>query len=159
VIAVVCVVQFTDLRPAYTGLRALTRGEAFHTWPDRPAASAWVAALPHYDHIVLYNPLQCGSAPVTFELPAYLAGLYGLTVNAGEVARSSASAQAAYCAALEARLSQGVVDDRELYLLFRPYESRLRAQAPYLRCGDIDNVRVCVTAASYEKWSGAARFE
>jgi hypothetical protein len=158
-LAAVCLAQFADLRPAYAEWRALARSEAFHTWPDRPTSPAWAAALPHYDHIVLYNPIQCGPAPITFEVPAYLAGLYGLTVNAGEVARGSESAQTAYCAALDRQLSSGLVDDRELYFVYRPYESRLRAKAPHVRCGDIDNVRVCATAASYAKWSDAARLE
>jgi hypothetical protein len=155
----VCVLQLADLRQAYTDRRALARSQTFHTWADRPTSPTWAAVLAHYDHIVLYNPLQCGPEPITFEAPAYLAGLYGLTINSGEAARASEPQRATYCAALDARLSSGMVDDREVYLVSQLNESRLRAKAPQIRCGDIDNVRVCVTAHSYAKWRDAARFE
>lgn len=108
---------------------------------------------------LLNRVLQCGEPPVTFEGPAFLAGFYGVTVNVGEVARASESERAAYCAALDAQLSSGQVRDRELYLVHRSLEARIRERAPHLRCGDIDNLRVCVTDASYKKWSDAAALE
>lgn len=159
ILAAACIVQFVDLRPAYAERRAVARSDMFHTWTGRLGSPTWAAALPHYDHIVLYYPQQCGGVPVTFEGPAFLAGFYGVTVNVGEIARANESDRAAYCAALDAQLSSGQVRDHELYLVHRSLEALIRERAPHLRCGDIDNLRVCVTDASYKKWSDAAALE
>jgi hypothetical protein len=158
-LAAAIAIQLADLRPAYAERLTLTRRPDFHTWPGAPKSPVWAAALPHYDHLVLFNPLQCGPAPVTFELPAFLAGRYGLTVNVGDVARSSEPARARYCADLERALTGGQIDDRSMYLVHPDNEARLRANAPTLRCGTIDRIRVCVTARSYEPWRHAAPFE
>jgi Family of unknown function (DUF6311) len=151
--------QLADLHPAFQERLALTRSQDFHAWPSDPKSPVWAVALPHYDHIVLVNPLQCGPAPVTFELPAFLAGLYGLSVNVGEVARSSEPARAEYCADLDRAVTAGEVDDRSLYLVHPDHEARLRAKAPALRCGTVEGIRVCVTARSYQAWRDAAPFE
>jgi hypothetical protein len=151
--------QVADLRPAFSERRALTRTTEFHTWPGAPRSPVWSAALPHYDHLVLVPPLQCGPAPVTFELPAFLGGLYGLTVNVGEVARASEPDRARYCVELERTVAMGTVEDRSVYLVYPANEARMRAKAPSLRCGTVEGLRVCVTARSYEAWRNAASFE
>jgi hypothetical protein len=158
VLVLVILVQILDLRPAYAERYALTRSAAFHEWPGAPRSPVWAAALPHYDHLVLFHPLQCGPAPVLFELPAYLAGLHGLTVNVGEVARSNEGDRARYCEQLERDLAAGRVDDRSMYLVHPANEARLRAAAPTLVCGTIDDIRTCVTTASYQAWRDAAPF-
>jgi hypothetical protein len=158
-LAAAVAIQLADLRPAFQERLALTREKEFHVWPSAPRSPVWAAALPHYDHIVLVNPLQCGPAPVTFELPAYLAGLYGLSVNVGEVARSSEPGRAKYCADLDHAVTAGEVDDRSLYMVHPVNEARLRANAPALRCGTVEGIRVCVTARSYQVWRDAAPFE
>jgi hypothetical protein len=158
-LTVAIAIQLADLRPAYANRLALTRRPDFQTWPAAPQSPVWAAALPHYDHLVLVYPLQCGPAPVTFELPAFLAGLYGLTVNVGEVARASEPARARYCADLERALTGGQIDDRSMYLVHPDNEGRLRANAPNLVCGTIDRIRACVTARSYQAWRDAAPFE
>jgi len=35
----------------------------------------------------------------------------------------------------------------------------LRAAAPALVCGTIDNIRACITSTSYASWRDAARFD
>src|SRR5690606_9441177 len=126
-----------------------TRSPEFHTWLSAPRSPVWAAALPHYRHIVLYLPHYCGVPPITFEVPAYLAGLHGLTVNDGEVARYDMAERREYCAALESSLAAGQVQDDTLYLVHPAFEAAFRAAAPSLACGDVDGLRVCVTKASY----------
>ncbi len=157
-LVIVIGVQILDLRPAYAERYALAHSKAFHEWPGAPRSPVWTAALPHYDHLVLFPPLQCGPAPVLFELPAYLAGLHGLTVNVGEVARSNEGDRARYCDQLERDLAAGRVDDRSMYLVHPANEARLRAAAPALVCGTIDDIRTCVTVSSYQAWRDAAPF-
>ncbi|MDH4064723.1 MAG: DUF6311 domain-containing protein, partial [Acidobacteriota bacterium] len=157
-LAAVIGLQVLDLRPAYAERVRLTRDPAFHQWAEAPRSPIWAAALPHYQHLVLVPPLQCGPAPVTFELPGYLAGLYRLTMNVGEVARASESARARYCADLEQALAAGRVDDQSVYLVHPAHEARFRAAAPSLVCGSVDAIRVCVTSASYHAWRDAAGF-
>ena len=71
----------------------------------------WHQVLPHYDHLVLYPPPQCGTAPVAYEAPAYLAGLHGLTINAGGVARPDEPRGCAYCHELGEQMKAGRLDD------------------------------------------------
>jgi hypothetical protein len=159
VLSVGVILQIADLRPAIAGRRALARSATFHVWPAAPRSPVWAAALPHYRHIVLYYPAQCGGAPVTFEMPGYLAGLYGLTMNVGQVARASEAEQQAYCVELERMLAAGQVRDDSIYLVHPAFEAAFKAAAPSLVCGEVDGLRVCATAASYEPWRDAVRFE
>ncbi len=152
-------VQLADLRPAISGRRALARSAAFHVWPAAPRSPVWAAALPHYRHIVLYYPAQCGAAPVTFEMPGYLAGLYGLTMNVGQVARFSETERQAYCAELGRTVTAGQVHDDSIYVVHPAFEAAFKAAAPSLVCGEVDGLRVCATATSYEPWRDAASFE
>jgi hypothetical protein len=55
-------------------------------------------------------------------------------------------------------LAAGRVDDRAMYLVHPSNEARLRAAAPALVCGTIDDIRTCVTASSYQAWRDAAPF-
>lgn len=116
-------------------------------------------ALPHYKHIVLYPPEQCGRAPATFEWPAYLAGLYGLTINAGEAARYDADEREAYCRSLDAKLLNGDTADDTLFIVERSRVELLRARSPGpIVCGEVDNLPVCVSRRSYERWGSDAPF-
>jgi hypothetical protein len=105
---------------------------------------------------VLYPPPQCGSAPVSYEGPAYLAGLHGLTINTGGVARPDEAARLRYCHELGDEVKAGRLDERSLYLVPPAEVDAIRTAAPSSVCGAIDALTVCTTAAAYQRWRDAA---
>lgn len=151
--------QLVDLRPGLAERRTLTRSADFNDWPERPQSAVGARALPHYRHLVLVLPPHCGPSPVGFELPGYLAGLYGLTMNAGEVARVDADRQHEYCVGLQQAVTAGDVRHDEFYLVHPAFLETFRKAAPSLVCGEIDGLNACVTARSYQRWRDAAAFE
>jgi hypothetical protein len=56
-------------------------------------------------------------------------------------------------------LAAGQVRDDSIYLVHPAFEAAFKAAAPSLVCGEVDGLRVCATAASYEPWRDAVRFE
>jgi hypothetical protein len=157
VLAAALVLQLVDLSKPHAERRATSRSEAFHEWLNVLPSPAWHQALQHYDHIVLVPSRQCGSAPIGFEAPTFLAGLHGLTINSAEVARFDEAKRQTYCARLEGEIATGTIDTRSLYILDAPHAAMLRAQARQpVVCGTIDAAFVCVTSDSYGPWRHAA---
>jgi Family of unknown function (DUF6311) len=152
--------QLIDLHGAHAERRATTRSDEFHAWHSALPSPVWHNVLPHYDHIVLVPARQCGSAPIGFEAPAFLAGLHGLTINSAEVARFNESARRSYCARLEGEIAAGAVADNKLYILDATHAAALRAAAQQpVVCGTIDAALVCVTADSYASWRDQAHLQ
>lgn len=151
--------QVADLKGHYQLLRRGTHGERFFTWPRTLESPTWDVALPHYQRLLFYGPEQCGPAPVPFQHAALLAGIHGLSINTGHLARTDRAARLEYCHALRRDFDQGVVADDAIYLLTRDLYDRFRANAhrPVV-CATLDRIPVCVTAASYEPWKNAAEF-
>lgn len=149
------VLQVVDQRSAHAERRATSRSEAFHTWPQRLMSPVWHEILPHYERVVMVPPSQCGGAPLEHEELAYLAGLHGLTINSGLGARWDESARRRNCGAVEVAIANGDLDDRAIYVVSSRHEAQLRAARRLVVCGSIDVARVCVTAASHERWRGA----
>lgn len=143
--------QAVDLHGAHASRRASARDPAFHAWDSPMPSPVWHQVLRHYDHVVLYPPPQCGAAPVGFEAPAYLAGLHGLTLNTGGVARPDDAARLRYCHDLGERVKAGQLDDRSLYLVAPDGMDAIRAAAPAV-CGGVDRVAICVTERSATPW-------
>lgn len=159
VLVLACVLQFVDLQNAHLERRRANRSEYFHAHQPKLTSPVWRMALPHYKHIVLYPPEQCGRAPATFEWPAYLAGLYGLTINAGEAARYDAHEREAYCRSLDAKLLNGDAADETLFIVERSRVELLHARSPApIVCGAVDDLPVCVSRRSYERWRSGAPF-
>ncbi|HYU79363.1 MAG TPA: DUF6311 domain-containing protein [Vicinamibacterales bacterium] len=151
--------QVIDLQTHYRELRRYTHSEEFHTFQQTLLSDAWKVTLPHYKRMLLYGPEQCGPAPVSFPHPALLAGIYGLSINTGQVARVSREARLDYCHQLRRDFDAGVVADDAIYLLNRNLVDRFRANARQpVVCATLDRIPTCVTAASYEPWKGAAEF-
>lgn len=145
--------QALDLHGAHEERRRTARDPAFHAWVSPMASPVWHQVLAHYDHLVLYPPPQCGNAPVGYEAPAYLAGLHGLTLNAGGVARPDDAARLRYCHELGDEVKAGRIDDESFYIVpASEVEAIRRASQPPAVCGAIDLLSVCVTAASYQRW-------
>jgi hypothetical protein len=153
------ILQFVDLDRAHAERRMTSRSEAFHGHRLKLQSPVWSAALPHYEHLVLLPSPQCGPGAIPFEWPAFLAGLHGLTINAGEVARPDTARMRAYCETLERDLAIGAVADDTMYLVTRPLAEGLnaRSQMP-LVCGEADGILICVTARSFESWRGQVQW-
>ena len=157
VMSLACIVQLVDLRGVLIERYVANRSEYFHAHRLPLTSRVWTAALPHYEHLVLYPPQQCGVAPTSFEWPAYLASLHGLTINAGEVARSQVEVRDTYCRSLEGTLASGRVTDNTIYVVERTRVElfRVRALVP-LVCGEVDRLTLCVTARSAQRWQSQA---
>ncbi len=112
-------VQVADLYGHYSALRAGTHSDAFHTWTRPLQSPVWHTLMPHYKHLLLYGPWQCGPAPVDFPQPALLAGIYGLSINTGHAARDSRTARINYCAQLKGDFDAGVISDDTVYLVHK----------------------------------------
>ena len=159
ILATAVALQVVDLNAHYRILRRDVHADQFYQWPKSLESPVWHLMLPHYKRLLLYGPEQCGPAPVAFEHPALLAGIYGLSINAGHLARTDQAARLDYCHALRRDFDQGVVSDDAVYLLNRNLVERFRAAAQQpVVCAALDRIPVCVTAASYAAWNDAAEF-
>lgn len=146
-------VQALDLHGAHEARRQSARDPGFYEWANPLRSTVWHDVLPLYDHLVIYPPPQCGSQPVGYEGPAYLAGLHGLSINAGGVARPDDAARLRYCHELGDTVKAGHIDERSFYIVPRSeVESIRHGSQPPAVCGDIDGLAVCVTASSYQRW-------
>jgi hypothetical protein len=156
VLAAAVVLQAVDLRDVHAERRAVARDDAFHAFDRQFLAEAWAQALPGYRHLVLYPPAQCATPPVAFEPAALLAGHYGLTINAGQVARYDLGREREYCHDLGDAVKQGRLADDAIYLMTAADADALRTTAgESVHCGELDRVSVCVTAASAAaRWPG-----
>lgn len=159
-LAALVALQLVDLHGRHMLLRSGHLDPALYAWSLPLVSPAWHAALPQYDHLVLYPPPHCAKPPTSFEAAAYLAGLYGLTINDGLVARLDVGSMHRACQAIARAMQNGDVDPRTIYVLEdREIEAfRAVARRP-LACGVIDNVGVCVTRESYASWHDAAILE
>jgi hypothetical protein len=160
ILLTIVVIQALDLHGAHEERRRGARDPGFYEWPSLMPSPVWHQVLEHYDHLVLYPPPQCGTPSVPYEGPAYLAGLHGLSINAGRLSRQDEPARRAYCASLSDRMRNGQVDDATLYVV-QPTEVkglRARSQRPVV-CGVIDGLSVCATAGSYQRWRDLVTFD
>jgi hypothetical protein len=160
VLAGALLLQAIDLNTHYRTLRQATHSDAFHTWQETLLSPVWNVALPHYRRMLFYGPSQCGPAPAPFENAAFLAGMHGLSINTGHMARSDQAAAVAYCLGLRRDFDAGVVSDDAIYLVNGYLLDRFRANAQRpVVCATLDRIPVCVTAASYEPWKNAAELQ
>lgn len=147
------VLQVVDLGDAHALRRGVARDPAFHAWTNPFADARWNAVAPHYAHLVLVPPPQCGAPPVPYEGAIGLTARHGLTINAGVVARRDAGARAGYCAALDAAIDAARLSDDTLYIVSADAADILATQAgTSLICGAIGSVSFCTTPATYSRW-------
>jgi hypothetical protein len=153
-------VQAVDLHGAHEERRRGARDPGFYVWASPMASPVWHQLLGAYDHLVLSPPPQCGNSPIGYEAPAYLAGLHGLTVNAGHLSRRDEASRRHYCQSLADQMTAGLVDDASVYILHAAAAEELRGRArPPVVCGEIDALSVCVTASSYQRWRDLVAFQ
>ena len=105
----------------------------------------------------MINPPQCGEAPLSFEWPAFVAGLHRLRINAGEVARPDLDKARAYCQTLHEQTRRGAVRDDTVYVVHPRFVEPLQqaARVPF-GCTTVDGLAVCVTGATRHLWNGTA---
>jgi hypothetical protein len=157
VLLTLVVVQALDLHGAHEARRRSARDPAFYDWANPMVSPVWSRVLPGYDHLVLYPPPQCGTSPMPYEPAAYQAGLHGLTLNAGGVARPDDGARLRYCHELGDQLKAGRIDDRSFYVVLSSEVEALRQVAtPPVVCGVLDGLSVCVSTNSYQGWRDLA---
>jgi hypothetical protein len=160
ILMIAAAIQAIDLHAAHESRRRGARDPGFYVWETPMPSAVWHRILPHYHHLVLYPPPQCATQPVGYEAPAYLAGLHGLTINAGGVARPDEIARRRYCHDLGEQMKAGDLQDDAIFIV--PPEEvraiRTVARRPAV-CGAIDRVSVCVTAASYQRWRDLATLD
>jgi hypothetical protein len=151
------IVQALDLHGAHEERRRAARDPSFYAWADPMTSPVWDRALPAYSHLVLYPPPQCGASPMAWEPAAHRAGLHGLTLNAGGVARPDETARLRYCHELGEQVKAGHLDPRTFYIVpSSEVESIRKAAQPPAVCGVIETVSVCVSAESYQRWRDVA---
>ncbi len=157
VLLTLLIVQTLDLHGAHEERRRGARDPNFYVWANPMVSSVWGQVLPAYHHLVIYPPPQCGPAPIAWEPAAYQAGLHGLTLNAGGVARPDDAARLRYCHELGDQVKAGHLDPQTLYIVPPSEVDAIRQAAqPPAVCGVIDTVSICVSAESYQRWRDLA---
>lgn len=159
VLALAAVVQAVDLHGAHRLRHDAARDPGFHTWLDPFDDPRWQVIAPAYAHLALVPPPQCGDSPVPYEAAIGLTAGHGLTINAGVVARRDEQARARYCEALDQELDTATLADDTLYVV-SPQSAPVVAATggDGVRCGEIDGVWICSTAAAHARWSDRAGF-
>lgn len=159
VLALAVVVQAVDLHGAHRFRHDVARDASFHDWLNPFDDPRWQVVAPAYTHLALVPPPQCGNTPVPYEAAIGLTADHGLTINAGVVARRDERARAAYCATLAGQMDDASLADDTLYVV-APQEAPAiaAAGAERVRCGEIDGVWICTTAAAFARWSDRAAF-
>ncbi|MCC7124369.1 MAG: hypothetical protein IT178_05940 [Acidobacteria bacterium] len=160
VLALVVCIQAADLHAVHQERRRSAHDPAFFAWANPMTSAVWERVLPVYDHLVLYPPPQCGTSPMPYEPAAWQAGLHGLTINAGGVARPDEAARLRYCHDLGDQMQAGQIDAGTFYIVAASEVGAIRAAAgDRLVCGVIDGINACVSSSSYEGWRDLAVFQ
>jgi hypothetical protein len=160
VLAAAVIVQLVDLHGAHEARRRVARDPAFHSGDRRFTSGRWSAIAPRYRHIELVPPPQCGETPIPYEPAVRLAATYGLTVNAGVVARRDLVAQRRYCREADAEIDAVRLRDDTLYVVSPAAADVLgRVGGDRVACGALDSVWICTTAGAHAGWAAQARFD
>ena len=160
VLATAVIVQLVDLHGAHEARRRVARDPTFHSWERRFTSERWNAIAPEYRHVELVPPPQCGEAPIPYEPAVRLAATYGLTVNAGVIARRDLAAQRRYCVQADADIDAAQLRDDTLYVVSPAAAGVLgRTRGTQVACGAIDAVWICTTADAHARWAAQAPFD
>ena len=160
VLATAVIVQLVDLHAAHEARRRVARDPAFHSWERRFTSGRWSAIAPRYRHLALVPPPQCGETPIPYEPAVRLAATYGLTVNAGVIARRDPAAQRRYCVEADADIDAVRLRDDTLYVVSEDAAGVLRRMGgAQVACGAMDAVWICTTAEAHARWAIQAPFD
>ena len=160
VLGAAVIAQLVDLHAAHESRRRVARDPVFHAWEQKFSSERWREIAPRYRHIVLVPAPQCGKAPIPYEPAVRLAATYGLTVNAGVIARRNVSAQRRYCVEADADIDAVRLRDDTLYVVSPSAADVLRRMGgARLACGSVDAVWICTTASAHSQWAARAPFD
>lgn len=159
-LALALAVQFADLHAAHQLRHRAARDPAFHAWPRLFASPRWAAIAPHYEHVELVPAPQCGEPPIPYEPAVRLAATYGLTVNAGVIARRDLGAQRRYCVEADAAIDAVRLRDDTIYVVSESAAGVLtRMGGAAVACGRLGQVWMCTTGAAHAAWADQAPFD
>lgn len=159
VLGVAVIVQAADLHGAHQFRRQVAHDPSFHAWLNPFDDPRWHEVAPAYARLALVPPPQCGDTPVPYEAAIGFTADHGLTINAGVVARRDERARASYCETLARQVEAAALDDDTLYVVSPQAAPAIAATgADRVRCGEIDGVWICSTAAAVARWSDRAKF-
>ncbi|MFN7978702.1 MAG: DUF6311 domain-containing protein [Vicinamibacterales bacterium] len=159
VLTLAVVVQAVDLHGAHRFRRDVAHDPSFHAWLNPFDDPRWREVAPAYAHLALVPPPQCGDTPVPYEAAIGLSADHGLTINAGVVARRDERARASYCEALTRQIETASLADDTLYVVTPQAAPVIAATGgDRVRCGEIDGVWICTSAAGFARWSDRAMF-
>lgn len=160
ILGLAVLLQIADLSAAFRLRHDAARDPAFHAWEDPFASARWDQLLPHYRHLVLAPPPQCGPAPVAYAPAMRLAARHGVTINAGVVTRGDVQARDRYCTEADARLDRADLRDDSLYVVDGEGAAVLSAEGgARVTCGQIDAVWLCTTATARASWPDGFAFD
>jgi hypothetical protein len=152
IIALAVAVQGFDLSRFYLDRATLAHSRTFYEWHDPFTSNRWSLIAPHFAHLVLVLPPQCGAPPVPIENALQFAAAHRLTVNTGTLSRGSEIARARYCDRLGADVDAGALARDALYLVSPDQGERLRRAPGEHRCGVLDGLTICSAADTYPAW-------
>jgi hypothetical protein len=149
--------QAVDLREWWQSMHQGSRTDAFFAWDTPYQSSAWGHLLPAYDHMRVYYPSYCPDGMnAAAEGVAYLAGLYGLTINDGFAARQDTARQRQACADFERDFTSGALDPATVYVMAPARAAAFQGRlGDAVACREIDGVGVCVSRESVSDRSRA----
>jgi hypothetical protein len=137
-------VQAYDLRSRYIANRATRSAAEWYQWDDPSRDSFWAAIAPRHRHLVVLSPAACGPTPAPFGPLFYLAGRYGLTINAGGAGRVSSKALANACAETMSDVQRGRLSRDTIYVTADAEWVRAAAAPIPLTCRPIAGMTGCI---------------
>lgn len=159
VLGLAVIVQAEDLHGAHQFRRQVAHDPSFHAWLNPFDDPRWHEVAPAYARLALVPPPQCGDTPVPYEAAIGFTVDHGLTINAGVVARRDERARASYCETLARQVETAALADDTLYVVSPQAAPAIAATGgDRVRCGEIDGVWICSTAAAFARWSDRAMF-
>ena len=117
ILAIALATQLYDIKPLLTS-RHLTYG-SYQTPLDN---KSWSTLIHHFDNVAFYPPFEAHQLTnMDYQYFCFLAAKTGKPINIGYVARADGAAMAEYSDSLTARLEEGFLSPKTLYISTSPH--------------------------------------
>jgi hypothetical protein len=141
-ILAVVAIQYADLHDKLDEFRRRNTDESRYAWAQPLHWDAWRFATDTYARMILV-PAEGWDPEVTVPL-VYLAARSGMAINSGEAARGDIQALWNYRRAEERRMSSGVLDPAELYIVHPEHLDEFKSRhGDRVTCLDVDGYHAC----------------